>query len=84
MKETSTTQESCQKIKAAYNFHHVRETLSRVLVKELFGVQTSLPCPAHMVCTEKIMKDCSGKKSKSFSSRYPASFISAIMVSFGT
>jgi len=34
----------------------------------------------HLV-KEKIMKDCSGKKSKSFTSLYPASFISAFKVS---
>ena len=38
----------------------------------------------YLSAKEKIMKDCSGKKSKSFISLYPASFISAIKVSLGT
>jgi hypothetical protein len=39
---------------------------------------------AYHLCKEKIKKDCSGKKSKSFSNRYPASFISSIMAFLGT
>lgn len=45
------------------------------------AVPHSSPCPQ---CKEKIVKDCFGKKPKSWFSRYPASRISATMTSFGT
>ena len=38
----------------------------------------------YLSAKEKIMNDCSGKKSKFFISLYPASFISAVKVSLGT
>ena len=65
-------------------FHFASEKTSSE--KICMNRQPRLRFPLQVIhsAEEKIVKDCSGKKFKSLSNRYPASFISAIMISLVT